>query len=104
PPEELAALVNSEAVARGLDELRALAARLGDGVVPVESARLPGVEDVVVVEADHRSMVKRVDLVARARALVNGAPPGEPPAIPVVLDRRARERSAPSSHPAAGTR
>lgn len=56
---------------------------LGDGVVPLESARLEGVDDFVVVSANHRSMLKRLALERE----VMGADGFTPPAIPIILDR-----------------
>lgn len=50
---------------------------LGDGVVTLASARLTGVPDVVIVAANHATML--------AKLLPFGD--GVPPAIPVVLDR-----------------
>ena len=52
---------------------------IGDGVVSIESARLPGVDDTVVVEANHLSMI--VNLLRSDST---------PPAIPIVLERLAR--------------
>jgi hypothetical protein len=49
---------------------------IGDGVVSIESARLPGVDDPIVVEANHLSMI------------VNLFPSDStPPAIPIVLEK-----------------
>lgn len=49
---------------------------VGDGVVSVDSACLPGVDDFVIVHGSHASM------------LINLLPSGDlPPAIPVILDR-----------------
>ncbi|MHC4219355.1 MAG: hypothetical protein ACYSU7_12980, partial [Planctomycetota bacterium] len=49
---------------------------VGDGVVSIESARLPDVTDTIVVEANHLSMI------------VNLFPSSSiPPAIPIVLER-----------------
>ncbi|MHC4211263.1 MAG: esterase/lipase family protein [Planctomycetota bacterium] len=53
---------------------------IGDGVVSIESARLPGVDDTVVVEANHLSMI--VNLFRSDST---------PPAIPIVLERLARQ-------------
>lgn len=54
---------------------------LGDGVVSLDATRLPGVTDVVVVEANHTSMITR-----------SGADETElPPAIPIILERLAPE-------------
>ena len=53
---------------------------IGDGVVTLESARLPGVDDVVIVRADHVGLI------------VNVLPADEPPpSVEIVLDRLARE-------------
>lgn len=59
---------------------------VGDGVVTVESARLEGVEDTVILDANHRSLVRRIPLLDRA-GLIFGREPGDPPGIAVVLDR-----------------
>jgi pimeloyl-ACP methyl ester carboxylesterase len=59
---------------------------LGDGCVTIDSARLAGVEDVTVVEANHVGLI------------VNLAPSATPaPAIPIILDRldRADEPARP---------
>jgi len=55
---------------------------IGDGVVSIESARLPGVDDTVVVEANHLSMI--VNLFRSGST---------PPAIPIVLERLEGARS-----------
>lgn len=70
-----------KAVSRAIDEL-------GDGPVPVDSARLPGVEDFVEVESAHQAMFRRLTLTA----LIKSVSKGEievPPAIPIVMDRLA---------------
>ncbi len=56
--------------------LKSLTRGLGDGLVSADSARLAGVDDVVVVEANHMSMI--VNVIPSDRV---------PPAIPIVLDR-----------------
>jgi len=56
---------------------------VGDGVVPLSSARLEGVDDFVVVEANHRAMLKRLALERE----VMGEDGYTPPAIPIILDR-----------------
>ena len=54
---------------------------LGDGVVPVDSAQLDGVTDVVALEATHRSML---------RTLVHTPDPNNPPpAFPTIFQRLA---------------
>jgi len=55
-------------------------AAVGDGMVSVESARLEGVEDFTLIEANHASM-----LISRFGG------PVPPPAIPIILDRLSRE-------------
>jgi pimeloyl-ACP methyl ester carboxylesterase len=64
-----------------------LGRELGDGVVPMSSAVLDGVSDVVILEANHRSMVRRVELGEMIRQGVGMDASAEPPAIEVVLDR-----------------
>jgi len=54
--------------------------RLGDGLVTLESACLPGVDDVVILHANHVSL-----LVGDADA----TPENTAPAIPIILDRLA---------------
>jgi pimeloyl-ACP methyl ester carboxylesterase len=56
--------------------LQAMVTGLGDGIVSINSARLAGVTDEVLVEANHIGLI------------VNVFPSAEiPPAIPIVLDR-----------------
>lgn len=64
-------------------------AALGDGVVTVESAKLAGVEDVVMVAANHRTMVKRPDVEKPLREAA-GLPPKQASAIDTILDRLSR--------------
>lgn len=72
-------------------ELTKLANELGDGVVPMSSAVLDGVSDVVVLEANHRSLVRNIELGEAVRQL-SGLPKSDmPPAIEVVLDRLRRQ-------------
>ena len=53
---------------------------IGDGVVSIESARLPDVDDTIVVEGNHLSMIVNV---FRSDST--------PPAIPIVLERLASQ-------------
>ncbi len=69
------------------DELEKLSSELGDGVVPMSSAVLAGVDDVVVLEANHRSLIRSVELGEAIRELQGLGASGQPPAIEVVLDR-----------------
>ncbi len=64
---------------------------LGDGVVPMSSAVLDGVDDVVILQANHRAMVRTVELGEVIRQIGGLGASDEPPAIAVVLDRLARE-------------
>jgi pimeloyl-ACP methyl ester carboxylesterase len=63
-----------------------LGREFGDGVVPMSSAVLDGVSDVVILEANHRSMVRRVELGEMIRQGVGMGASAEPPAIEVVLE------------------
>lgn len=74
-------------IAAGIAEL---SSELGDGVVPVSSAEWAGAADTVYLDANHRSMLRTIDLVRGARSLV-GAKNRVPPAIPVILDRLRHE-------------
>jgi pimeloyl-ACP methyl ester carboxylesterase len=68
--------------------LRRASAALGDGVVPVSSAELPGVADCVHICASHRGML----VYSRLERLVLGEMrPRAAPAIPIVLDRLLRD-------------
>ncbi len=59
---------------------------VGDGCVSESSATLPGVADVVRVQANHQSVLKPFE-VLKAAGLSGGEPA---PAIPVILERLAR--------------
>jgi len=60
------------------------------GAVPYRSAHLDGVDDVVYVQADHRSMICRIDLPEFARNAA-GLPKGSPPAIAPIVERLTEE-------------
>ena len=66
------------------------AALLGDGVVPERSARSGRAGEVIHVDANHRTMVRRVAAIDAAASIASrvglGDGAGEPPAIPIVLD------------------
>jgi len=64
-----------------------LTAKLGDGVVPVDSAQTPFASETLFVRANHRSLIRAVELDAWARTQLGLTPPPEPPAIPLILDR-----------------
>ncbi|MEC9373414.1 MAG: alpha/beta fold hydrolase, partial [Planctomycetota bacterium] len=63
---------------------------VGDGVVPLDSARLEGVEDFVVLEENHRSILKRTAIETARRGAV-GMEQDPAPAIEVILDRLSRD-------------
>ncbi len=87
-------LVGTEDALAIMEAIDRLGRELGDGVVPMSSAVLEGVDDVVILEANHRSMVRTVELgeaIRQVGGLGKLGDPDEPPAIAVVLDRLARE-------------
>ncbi|MCA9309916.1 MAG: hypothetical protein KDA21_01850 [Phycisphaerales bacterium] len=59
---------------------------VGDGVVPVDSARLEGVSDTIVLQADHRAMLRLMPIHREAYSLA-GVEFDQPPAIPIIVDR-----------------
>ncbi len=75
------------------DQVVKLSAGLGDGVVPVDSAQLAGVDDVITVQANHRSMVTHLgtDDLLWGVGIAGLGVAGEPPAIPIVLNRLRQE-------------
>jgi pimeloyl-ACP methyl ester carboxylesterase len=75
--------------------LREAACELGDGVVSVESQRLPGVDDTVCICASHRGMLRASRL---ERFVLNESAAEAAPAIPVVLDRLARPLPGAAGH------
>lgn len=64
-----------------------LTAQLGDGVVPIDSAQTPLASETLFVRANHRSLIRAVELDAWARTQLGLTPPPTPPAIPLILDR-----------------
>ncbi len=65
---------------------------LGDGVVTMDSAAMDGCEDVVILVANHRSMLRTVELEEGWRAMVGGEQAPEPVGIAVILDRLTADR------------
>ncbi|MFG0247854.1 MAG: esterase/lipase family protein [Phycisphaeraceae bacterium JB051] len=51
---------------------------IGDGCVSMTSAHLEGVTDEVVVQANHRTLLRTIPVISTTR---------QPPAIPIILDR-----------------
>lgn len=74
-----------------LDELDRLGRELGDGVVPVSSAVLDRADEIVYVHANHRSMIRTIELEQAVRARQGWPEASEPPAIEVVRDRLSRD-------------
>ena len=68
-----------------------LGAELGDGVVPVSSAVMDGATDVIVVNANHRGMIRTVELEERLRSGAGMSEAAQPPAIAIVVQRLHRE-------------
>ncbi|MFK7882657.1 MAG: esterase/lipase family protein [Phycisphaerales bacterium] len=81
-----------------LTEIPEFARKLGDGVVPTDSATLPGASRTILVRANHRSMVRPVEIGAWLRRTVGAAPPPMPPAIPHVLEELAGTQPS-QTHP-----
>lgn len=74
-----------------LGEVDRLGRELGDGVVPVSSAVLEGADEVIEVRANHRAMIRTIELEEAVRQR-NGLPAAsEPPAIEIVVERLHRE-------------
>ena len=62
---------------------------LGDGVVSVESASLDGCGDIVMLMANHRSMLRVMEFEESWRAMVGADFGDEPQGIAIILDRLA---------------
>ena len=76
----------NEAASQTAAAVDELISGLGDGLVTIESARLEGVEDFVVVPGNHVTMIR--NFTERSQRT--------PPAIPIVLDRIQQDRRAAS--------
>ena len=63
-----------------------LGPHLGDGVVTIDSVRLPGLAEPVVLPASHRGLLRR-----------SAFEPGEPPATPLLLEWILGERAGDSA-------
>lgn len=74
-----------------------LSSKAGDGVVSLDSALPDWAPDRVIVDANHRSMLRDVDLMTELARLGGRGPASTdpdaapPPAIPIILDRLARD-------------
>ncbi len=60
---------------------------IGDGVVSVDSASLDGCADVVLLNANHRSMLRVMEFEEGWRAMVGAEAGDEPLGIAIILDR-----------------
>lgn len=77
-------------LSHSLDEV---VAGLGDGVVTVESTRIDGVEDHIIVEGNHLSMIR--NFTAGSSRV--------PPAVPIILQRLGKTASQPTTSAPAGS-
>ncbi|HAI12977.1 MAG TPA: hypothetical protein DCM28_14820 [Phycisphaerales bacterium] len=59
------------------DAVQKLSTGIGDGCVSMESAHLEGLSDEVILQANHRSLLRTIPVLSN----------GKPPAIAIVLDR-----------------
>lgn len=71
-----AEIISEDASSLLLQRIDDITDRVGDGVVPLESTPLAGVEDYHLVSANHRSMLRTVPLLSTDEV---------PPAIPIIL-------------------
>lgn len=63
----------------------AAASALGDGAVPADSVPLDGGSTPVALDADHRSMLRRVPAMSAIRGLF-GEPDGPPPGVALLIE------------------
>lgn len=77
----VAGIMGEQARNQLLAQVERITNTVGDGVVPVTSTPLEGVEDYVLLTANHRSMLRTIPLFSSGNAV--------PPAIPVITDRLA---------------
>lgn len=82
-------LLGRERVAELVEQLKAAAKELGDGVVPLASALARSQGDQVVLEANHRGLIRRTP-VDFASGSQKDAPP---PAIAVIVERLGKGQS-----------
>lgn len=84
-------LVGEEQAGVMLDEVERVGQELGDGVVPVSSAVMDGADEVIIVQANHRGMIRTIELEQRVRQNMTLPPAKAPPAIEIVVQRLHRE-------------
>ena len=78
-------VLSPEQIREAEEGLRELGETLGDGLVPVTSQVLEGVADTIYLEANHRSMLRRIAIPGVSEALKLDR--AEPPAVRVILER-----------------
>lgn len=66
---------------------------IGDGIVPLESQQWSAAHETILVQSDHRQMIRTTTLAQRARSLV-GKDPKAAPALGIIADRLAEARAA----------
>lgn len=76
-------MLGTERVSELVEQLRAAASELGDGVVPLTSALARSEKDQVVLVANHRGLIRRTPVDFASGAEKDTAPP----AIAVILER-----------------
>ena len=71
-------LLGEEARDALLARIDAMTDQVGDGVVPVSSTPLEGIDDYHLIEANHRSALRTLPVLSTEPV---------PPAIPIIVDR-----------------
>ena len=84
-------LVGDEQAGVMLDEVERLGSELGDGVVPASSAVMDGATEIIVVQANHRGMIRTIELEERVRQNMTLPPAKDPPALEIVVARLHRD-------------
>jgi pimeloyl-ACP methyl ester carboxylesterase len=79
-----AQLISDDASSRLLDRIDEMTDLVGDGVVPLESTPLAGVDDYHIISANHRSMLRTVPLLSTDAV---------PPAIPIILEALSQDET-----------
>ncbi|MFN0010543.1 MAG: esterase/lipase family protein [Phycisphaerales bacterium] len=79
-------VLSAEQVAAAEAAIKELSVAIGDGIVTADSTRLAGVEDIVEIKANHRTMLRRPPLESALREAV-GELPRTGSAVPVILRR-----------------
>lgn len=72
-----------------LESVPAKLRRLGDGLVPADSAVSEHADEVLFVRANHRSIIRTIEGTDWVRKRLGLDPAPEPPTIPLILERLA---------------